>query len=149
MRKFRFPLQRLLDLRARTEEAAHCRLAEMQREAHQQRAVLSDLQQACEAATEEVSVAPGSLDEVGLLLNNYLHLVRLETQTLAQERRVQQCHQREGLRREELLVAARDRKVIARLKERRRERHVTQAERLDRRLLDEAGAMAHLRQKAG
>jgi flagellar FliJ protein len=145
MPKFRFSLQKLLDLRSRAEDTAHRRLAETQRESRRQRALLADLQQACEAAAEEASVPPGCFAEVGLLLNNHLHLARLEAQTLAQEGRVKQWHRREGLEREELLQAARDRKVIARLKERRRQQHVTKAERLERRLLDEAGAMAHLR----
>jgi len=147
MTKFRFSLQKLLDLRSRAEEVAHCCLAETQREGHHQRAVLSTLQQACQSAAEQASVAPGYLGKVGLLLNNHLHLARLEMQALAQEARVELCRQHERQRREELLQAARDRKVIDRLQERRRERHLTHTRRLEGRLLDEAGALAHSREK--
>lgn len=147
MAGFIFPLQRLLELRSRAEDFARCHHAESQRRARHELARLEGLQQACEDAAEAVSAAPGQMVQPDRLLNNDLHHARLRAQALSQQARVEQCHDQEAERREELVLAARQRQVIERLRERRYAQHCDHQEQTERKTLDEAATAAFIRQK--
>ena len=139
---FRFPLQRLLDLRRRSEDEARCQLAQSQREVGHHQARLTELQEACVEARTEAVPAAGQPVQPGMLLNNDLHLARLRLLAASQQTSVDRWQCQEQAHRVELLAKARSREVIERLRERRHEVHLTDQACRDRKRLDEAGAMA-------
>jgi flagellar export protein FliJ len=142
MPDFRFALQRLLDLRHRSEDEARCQLASRQREVSCHQTLLAQLQQACSEARPEAVPAAGQPVNPGLLLNNDLHLTRLRTLTVAQQTSVDHLHSQEQADRAELLTKARSRQVLERLRERRYELHVADQAHRETKQLDEAATMA-------
>lgn len=147
MARFHFPLQQLLDLRSRAEDEARCELAETQREVCRQRQRLDHLQQAATLAAQTATPQPGQPVQPGMLLNNDLHLAHLRARTAAQQARVDASSHQEGLHREQLLQAARNREVLERLKEKRLEQYRSASARIENRALDEAGTMVFMRQR--
>lgn len=139
---FRFPLQRLLDLRRRHEDEARCQLAQSQREVSRHQERLSELRTACAEARQDAVPSAGRSVQPGLLLNNDLHLARLRLLATAQQSSVDRWQQQEQAHRSELVEKARNREVLERLRERRRSVHVADQQRREGRRLDEAGAMA-------
>lgn len=145
MSGFRFSLQRLLELRSRSEDQARVRLADSQRQVlHAQHAL-----KACESAWEQAAggvVAPsGAVFAGDSLLSTSLHLARLCQQRATHQQRLHERVQLEHLRRQELLAAARERQVLDRLKLRRWHAYAESQARAQQRLLDEAGLLSYLR----
>ena len=147
MASYHFPLQQLLDLRSRVEDQARCDLADTQRETCQQRDRLDVLSEACIQAAETVALAPGQPVHAAMLLNNGLHLAHLRAKTVTQRAQVEYCSLLETQRREQLLEAARNREVLERLKQRRRDMYQAQRAQVETRELEEAATLAFIRQK--
>lgn len=147
MSGFRFNMQRLLDLRSRSEDQARLRLADSQRQTARAQAALVACEGAWEQAAERMSALTGEVCEGGSLLSHRLHLAHLCRQRSAQAQQLHEHAQAERLRRQELLAAARERQVLDRLKARRWQEHVTGYERAQQRLLDEAGLLSHQRRR--
>jgi flagellar protein FliJ len=148
MTGFRFRLQRLLDLRARAEDTAQVQLADTKREVRLHSQLLSELQEAQASGVQRTSVPLGPLPEVGLLLNHCRHLARLEAQTQDQQQRLTAAQRLEDEHRQELLQRSQERQVIDQLKARKREQYLAESQRRERRMLEETGTLAHLRQSA-
>jgi flagellar protein FliJ len=148
MSGYRFPLQRLLDLRQRAEDQARFKLAESQRESVREEALLSACRAACEHVAGRASAPPGQLEDRALLLSNSLHLSHLRQRSSAQQQRVHECSREVTSRREQLLESSRDRQVIDLLRERRWEQYRNARESLQQRLVDEAGLMTYRARQA-
>lgn len=142
MSGFQFPLQQLLELRSRAADDAQRQLADSQRETHRQRERLADLDAACADVAEAAALHPGDTVRPAILLNNGLHLAHLRAKTVTQKCRLEDCCSQENQRRQELLEAAREREVLERLKERRRDLFLLERARADNRAIDEAAVMA-------
>lgn len=147
MSGFNFRLQKVLDLRARAEEAAQLRLAGTKREVLFEGQRLNSLQEACESTQAQAKVEAGALPDVGLLLNNHLHLASLEAKVRDQQERLEQVQQQEDAQRVELLERSQDRQVMDKLKARQLDQYRTNQQRLESRVLDETGTLAHLQRK--
>jgi flagellar export protein FliJ len=147
MARFHFSLQQLMDLRSRAEDRARCELAQTQREACAQREHLDHLKRASAQAAQTVSLRPGQPVQPAMLLNNDLHLAQLRAKTVAQQARVEVASHREGLHRQQLVEAARNHEVLARLRQRRWEQFTTAHTQAETRALDEAATMAFIRQR--
>lgn len=138
---YRFPLQRLLDLRRRSEDEARRQLAASQRAvaSHQER--LEALQQACSEAGAQAVAVTGQPVRPDLLLNNHLHQAHLRLLATAAQSHVDTAQVQEEADRVELVTKARNREVLERLRDRRHEAHAAAANRLETQQLDEAGTM--------
>jgi flagellar export protein FliJ len=145
---FRFPLQQLLDLRQRAEDAARCQLASSQRETSHGCEHLEQLQQACANVSLEAVPSAGKAVQPGLLLNNGLYLARLRLLTTEQEAHVQRLRSREQVDRGVLVEKARHRQALERLKERRAEQHLADQTSRELRRLDETGTMNFVRRRS-
>lgn len=145
MSGFRFGLQRLLDLRSRSEDEARVRLADSQRQVFRTQDALVACESAWEQAARCVAAQPGAVCDGDSLLGTSLHLAHLCHRRAAHQQQLLEQTRQEHVRRQELLAAARERQVLDRLKLRRWHAHVTSQKRAQQRLLDEAGLLSYLR----
>lgn len=129
MRKFRFGMQRLLDLRSRSEDQARYRLADSQRRTVLEQSTLTAHEQACLSAVNQSKILEQRYGGHELLAQS-LHLTHLRQQVVAQRELVRECIQLEAKQRNELMAAARDREVLDRLKTQRWQEYVTTCERI-------------------
>lgn len=130
---FKFRLQRVLDLRARTEEDAAIRLAAAREAAEQARAAYERLEATRRASRAQAQPAAGTAASVGELQYQQFVVERLD-EHLAEAHRTAEAAEGEARQRlEQLTAAMQDRRVLDKL----RERHLeawrsaeTQAERV-------------------
>lgn len=141
MAKFYFPLQRLLELRARQEQLMQVRLAEVQRQAAAQRQRLLELQEEAAYACSQATFSPGEPVQPDLALNNDLYFARVHLLTLAQQKNLAQTESLACQQRAQLMEAARGRKIIERLKQRRLEEFTADLRRREVRRLDEMATL--------
>lgn len=141
MAKFYFPLQKLLELRARKEQLVRVHLAEAQRQAAAQRQRLQELQAEAAYACSQATISPGEPVQPDLALNNDLYFARMYMLTLAQQKKLAQTEGQADQHRAQLIEAARGRKVIERLKERRLEEFAADRRRRENRQLDEVATV--------
>jgi flagellar FliJ protein len=120
---FKFPLQRLLDLKAKHEQEMARQLASARMDADQERGVRDALAGAHAAAHTRLAAAAGSSTTVGHLVSLAQTLSPLQERveqaderTVAAEQVVDSQHQR-------LSAASQERQVLDRLRERRRDLH--------------------------
>lgn len=139
MRRFVFSLQKVLDYRQRLEEQAIRAFAEAQRQLHNEQAVLEHLLLSREAC---------------LNLSHRTHRLTVEMLDVEQkylsvlEERIQQQHQRieeaKALlerRRQELIVAQRERKILERLREKQYELWRQELLRAEQKALDDLASV--------
>ena len=147
MPHYRFPLQRLLDLRETDEDAARRQLVASEREVTLGRARLSNLHEEVAQTSQEAAPTPGRPVEPAQLLSSDLHLARLRMLTQAQQADVERLVTQEQAHREQLVESARGRQVIERLKERGALQHHQEQARRESQQLDEAGTMVFVRHR--
>jgi flagellar FliJ protein len=141
MKRFRFPLQRLLEHRERLEEERRAAFAEAQDAVRRILAEILRTRATRDAARDNLEAvdAPGAADRRrGLVLYaDFLdaRLGSLHTEVAARRRD-------EVAARAALLAATRDRKILERLRERRRAEHRRREGRAEQRATDEIGARA-------
>lgn len=145
MTEFRFPLQQLLDLRSRTEDAARQRLCQRRQESQEQAFVLEQIRGSHEAAAS-AALGNDSLPAAALL-NRSLHQQRLREALAGQQQVLAQCQEAEAQQREALLEANRDRQVVDRLRERQCAAYRSDCQRRESKELEEAGTALHVRLK--
>lgn len=149
MRRFEFPLQTALDLRAREEEAAQCRLGDARRAADDIRA---ELRQTRDSRDEIIAaLRTGSSEGAGRNLtlaqiehgHRYIAGLREAIESLRQRLAAAQavCEQR----RAELVQASRARRTLERLRERQQAQHRRQEMAREQRQLDEVAVTRHYR----
>ena len=145
MAEFNFPLQQLLDLRSRTEEAARLGLYQRRQESQQQAFVLEQIRLSHEKAAN-AAIGSDPLPAADLL-NRSLHQQRLREALIGQQQVLEQCHQAESQQREVLLEANRDRRVVDRLREQQCAAYLSMCQEQENRELEEAGTALHIRLK--
>jgi flagellar FliJ protein len=144
MRRFRFRLERLLELRARREREALYRLAEATGHCVRLARRIQELGQQRGPAYRSVSGGVGSLD-LGLFAYRERYLAWLEAsrRRLSEELERRERHRLEVQAR--YLEAAREHKVLEKLKERRAAEHRRRARIEEFNVLDEVAASQFLR----
>ena len=144
MKKFRFRLEPLLKLRKRHEDekkrVVGAFMADISR--HQQRALemAHDLRQQGQAMTQGLR-GNIKIDRIG----HYQRYVSYTRYAITKEiETVEQIQRRLQSARQELVEAARQRRILEKLKERRKERHETELQRRETRQQDEIAASRFL-----
>jgi len=140
VRKFEFSLQTALDLRRQEEQAAQQRLAEAQRLAEGIRAHLRDTRaryrEAIVALREDIT-AHGAAVELAQIGHSENYLTQLRQLIDLYKQRLNEATEVCEQRRQQVIAAARSRKTLERLRERREEEHRRTELRRESRLLDE------------
>lgn len=146
---FKFPLQRLLELKAKHEQEMARQLAEAQREAQRERDTRDALAEAHAQAQSSVATAAGGGVTVGHLLSLSQTLVPLaERVTMADERTVS-ADQRVDDRHQALSEALQDRQVLDRLREKRLDVHRAEENAREQSAMDEIAITRHTHPTAG
>src|SRR5687767_9842629 len=114
MKKKRFKLQRVLELRERKEQAVALRLAEAQREADAARESQSAIERLRTSSTGHPGSGTGSVPTVGQLRNAAFVLEQLDRRIEAARTAVQQADAKVDSCVIDLNVASRDRRILDR-----------------------------------
>lgn len=133
--RFRFRLQRVLDMRQKSEEAAAMRLADARREEEQARDAVAQMQSARDQGMQAAAPATGTAS-IGQLQNLRFLVERLNHEVDQAEREVDEAGRQVGQRLEEFSNAFRDRKVLDRLRERALETWKGEEVQADRQAMD-------------
>jgi flagellar FliJ protein len=128
MKKFAFSLESCLRLRRHREELEEIRLGELLRDRQQILSEKENLQTRLASAKKEMTALPMITSEEANIYRKYA--VSLERKIVDLAAKLRQIEARMELQRSILLKARRSRKVVDRLKEKRKERHLNEAERV-------------------
>ncbi len=146
MKRFRFRLRRLLEVRRLRESIKRQELEEVRRELDRQRRILSALEQAHEGSVNDLRVGfQGTLDlERIAVYHRYLGLLAhlIEGQRAVLESFVRE----EAARRVAVIEARRDRRIVEKLKDRAYARFLEQAAREEQAFLDEVSTVRYTRE---
>jgi len=135
MKKFVFRLESCLKLRRHREEVEEIRLSELMSQRQKFSAETESLQLKLVATQKEMTEVREITSEQVNLYRKYA--VSLERKIVDLAARLRQVEARIGLQRSVLLKARQKRKVVDRLKEKRKERHLNEADRRDQAEMEE------------
>ena len=139
MKKFNFRLEALLKLRRQIEDERRRELAEARRKTQQQLRHRRDIDDRSRATVEYKREHQSGVMSVLQLQASSRYMLRLRRDGLAADELLRALRTTEGKKREDLVKAARDRKVYEKLKEQRRDRHYREAAHLESKDADETG----------
>ena len=146
MKKFRFSLQTVHDLREARRDEAERTLAAAARAVNEAAEQLEETDLVHERATDSFAsrLQSGEIDPFEAMLSvNYLAaLTRRKVETRARLRELEQARERQ---REMTIEAARSAETTARLRQRQNERHQLEVARTEQQLLDEMATLAQAR----
>ncbi len=146
MKKFRFTLQTVHDLREARRDEAERALATASRAVDEAEEQLAETSSAHERAMEEFAarLESGELDpfEAELSVN---YLASLVERKLEAHARLKELEERRERQREETIEAARSAETTARLRDRQREKHQLQMMRAEQQILDEMAMLTQAR----
>jgi flagellar FliJ protein len=148
MKKFRFTLQPLLEHRRRAEEERQQVVAQRQRALDLAEGELQRLNEQFRESSNALRSNHRGFDSEELRLH-YAHLQFLDRTIVAQIGVVAERRVALDRARNDLLAASKERKVVEKLKERRREAHAVEEARLEQNELDDGNARRHARASAG
>lgn len=139
MKRFKFRLQTVHNLREQQRDEAERALVKATVEVTAAEAALAELQQQRAAAEQKMARATGLVyaDELALQLN-YLEFLAQRERAL--QARVTELEQQREAVRESALKAARDAEVTSQLKQRQRQRHEAELALVEQGFLDEMAA---------
>lgn len=132
----RFSLQRILELRERKEQAVAIRLASARSTAEKARELEEEIQRLRVDGIERRMGTPGSASTVGQLQNTSFVIEQLEQQLTEARTAVRQADGQVNAVLAEFSVATRERQVLDRLKEKKREAAMLEAADADRKTMD-------------
>lgn len=138
-KRFKFSLQPVLEQRKRVEEEKQQIVAQRQRELDFSETELKRLNDEFRAGSESLRTSHRSFDGESLRLH-YAHLQFLDRAITAQIRVVAERRVAVDRARMDLLAASKERKVVEKLKERRREAFVAEELRVEQNELDDGNA---------
>jgi flagellar protein FliJ len=115
---FRFSLQRVLDIRAQTEQTAAVHLAEAKSRLQQANDQKAEIEGALEEGIARLSTGAESAPTVGEMRSRCYVLAQLDERLARAQHGIVAAEAEEEQRREEFATAFRDRRVLDRLKER-------------------------------
>ncbi len=146
MKRFRFRLQKLLEVKQLREDLRKQELAAAQRALERERAELARLEAAWARALADLrDECRGTLDVETIRLR-HRHLALLGRRMIEREAAVQRLAREEAARREALVEARRGRLTVERLKERAYARYRLEAARVEQAFLDEVGTTRYARE---
>ena len=133
---FKFRLQRVLDLRSKTEEEAAIRLADARREEEEARQAAAQLEAARNEGLQRAVGMPGERATIGQLQNLRFVVERLSDGVELAHREAEAAGKQVGQRLEEFSAAFRDRRMLDKLRERSLESWKTTEVNADRQTMD-------------
>jgi flagellar protein FliJ len=134
--KPRFSLQRILELRERKEQAVAVRLSSARSVAERARELEEQIESLKREGIERRMGTPGSASTVGELQNTSYIIEQLEQQLTDARTAVKQADGQVNAVLAEFSVATRERQVLDRLKEKKREAAMLEAADADRKTMD-------------
>ncbi len=148
MKKFAFGLQPVLDHRKRLEDEKQLVVAQRKRALDDAQHELDRLNGEFRRHAELLRTCHSKL-ETGELQSLYAHLQFLDRCTVAQIRIVAEHRASLDRARADLLEASKEKKIVERLKERRREAFVIEEQRVEQKELDDGNARHYARTHLG
>jgi flagellar FliJ protein len=145
MRRFKFQLESVRTLREQSQKQAEQELARELALREKRAAELTAAEQRVESACESVAAQPGQLVAGSDLAARQAYVERTERERAGARAVLAQQDGQVALGRKRLEVAARDREILERLKERRRAEHAREAARAEQATLSEIAIIAHQR----
>ena len=136
-RRFRFNLQPVLRYREIIEDQRKREFAEMNRRINEERLRREEMQRERTAMQEEIVRGFENREPFQTVVASYNMVGRLENEVAESFRREQQLQAELEKRRQAMIAAGVDKKIMESLKERRREEFVREEDRLEQNLLDE------------
>ena len=132
----RFSLQRILELRERKEQAVAIRLTSARSAAESARELEEEIESLKRDGMERRMGSPGSASTVGELQNTSYLIGQLEQQLMQARTAVKQADGQVNAVLAEFTIATRERQVLDRLKEKKREAAMLEAADADRKTMD-------------
>ena len=148
MKRFRFRLQKVLDLRAAVEREKAGRLADARRHATEARQARDDLESIRKAGREILTSAHGSGGSVGHLLNLEYVLEKMESHLEEADAAWAEAEKDVESTLREYHVASQERRTLDQLKEKRLEVWKREADRQEQKAIDEVAVTRFGRSKA-
>lgn len=145
MTRFRFRLQKLLEVRRLKEDALRQELARAQEALQREKAVLERLGAAHGATLEELRASVGGTLDVQWIAAYHRYLGFLAHRIEEQRAVVDRLAREEAAKREALIAARRARKVVEKLRERAYARNREEVAREGQAFLDEVGTVRYAR----
>lgn len=144
---FKFPLQRVLDLRAKREQEVAAQLAHARAGAEEAQRARASLQDVRSQGAARLAAAQAAPNTIGQLQNLAFVLDRLDQRITESEQTVLAAEDGVRRRMDEFSAAFQDRRVLDRLRERHREAWQVEEVRLDREAMDDI-ALSRFAQRA-
>ncbi len=147
MKKFEFRLEKLLRVRLQAEKVKKQGLAAIRCEIEREEAKLERLNRSKGVTFDELRThsLQETLDIPGVL-HCYCRLQAIDENIQVQKTAINTLGQEEALKRQAVIAARRDRKVVENLKERAHARHLKEVARLEQRFLDEIGLIQYIKE---
>jgi flagellar FliJ protein len=148
MRRFRFSLQRVLDYRESVEKKMLAELAVIQADLDREVAYLQELIHArnCFQNDMREHLKKSSSDEIK---HAYVYLDSLNNCISSQKCTVEHLSEARNRKLEEVMAAAKERKILERLKDHKKREHTRTVERLEQAFLDDIAGVRHSRLAKG
>ncbi len=139
MKKFRFPLEQVMEVREIKKKDCQRQLAKSVEELHQAEKKLQEAQENSHSSNEKLRQALQQSAHAGILTSLDRWRRRQEGEMLAQDQRTHQHREQVDHRRAALLLAAKEKRILERLRERRLEEHRDECLKEEQSFLDELG----------
>ncbi len=147
MKRFKFPLERLLKVRQQREQARRQDLAAIQRDIERGQVILERLDFFKDDTLDELRnrSLQGSLDIPGVIDCHY-RLQVIAEHIKSKKAVIAALREEEAVERQGVITARRDKKVVENLKGRAYARYLEEGARLEQRLLDEIGIVQYMKE---
>ncbi|MBU0899772.1 flagellar export protein FliJ [bacterium] len=147
MPRFRFRLQRLLEVRKHFEELLISELAVSKRRYLNEEEVLNSLKELVGVNLKRLKKKQERITSVEEIILSYHYLHQLDHQIIIQKESLKKIQEEINLITEKLIKASQKKKVVEKLKERRLNEHKKLLEKIEQGVLDEVGINLYLRRK--
>jgi flagellar export protein FliJ len=147
MRKFKFSLAKLLEVRRRMEKIRKQKLAAIQRDIDREMATLRVLNSYKNEAIYALKTLglKETLDIPGII-NRHYDLKTITEQIEQQKAAISTLKEKESIKRHEVIISRQNRRVVENLKDQAYAEYLKEGERLRQKSLDEIGLFQHIRE---
>ena len=142
MKSFRYSMQSILDYRRDLEEEGKLRFSEAQKEYLKQKKILEGVEQKLDAAFAAISNTSNRIYELKNLCQ-YIYL--LKEKKIVQKKRVEETQMEMEIKRQQLISAQKDRKIIEKHKEKALEQYNTELNQEEQKIIDELALYSYFR----
>ena len=143
MKLFRYAMENVLDYRKDVEEEEKQKFAEVRRKYMHQKKVLDEFKDKIDLAESSQSAKPTY--RISELKNRYQYLHYLKEKTEIQENLVSETEKVLEARRQQLISAQKDRKMMEKHKEKTQNRYQIDMDLLEQKSIDELALYSHMR----